>query len=123
MARRFRFALANRNVQKANRLANSGNYDEALGLLLEAVRLDPAFTEAHRALTEIYVVREDYRVGVPEPGFYREIMNTDAGKYGGTNVGNLGGVHAEAVPWNNRTHSIHLRLPPLAAVYFKYERW
>ena len=42
------------------------------------------------------VLREDYRVGVPEPGFYREIMNTDAEKYGGTNVGNLGGVHAEA---------------------------
>jgi cytochrome c-type biogenesis protein CcmH/NrfG len=34
--------------------------DEALGLLLEAVRLDPAFAEAHAALTEIYVVREDY---------------------------------------------------------------
>ena len=47
------------------------------------------------------VQRETYRVGVPEPGFYREIMNTDAEKYGGTNVGNLGGVHAEAIPWNN----------------------
>jgi cytochrome c-type biogenesis protein CcmH/NrfG len=35
--------------------------DEALGLLLEAVRLDPAFAEAHAALTEVYVVREDYR--------------------------------------------------------------
>ena len=69
------------------------------------------------------VLREDYRVGVPEPGFYREIMNTDAEKYGGTNVGNLGGVHAEAIPWNNRTHSINLRLPSLAAVYFKYEPW
>ena len=43
------------------------------------------------------VQRETHRVGVPEPGFYREIMNTDAEKYGGTNVGNLGGVHAEAV--------------------------
>jgi 1,4-alpha-glucan branching enzyme len=68
------------------------------------------------------VMRENYRVGVPEPGFYREIMNTDAEKYGGTNVGNLGGVYAEATPWGNHTHSINLRLPPLAAIYFKHER-
>jgi 1,4-alpha-glucan branching enzyme len=61
-------------------------------------------------------------VGVPEPGFYREIMNTDAERYGGTNVGNLGGVQAEAIPWGGHTHSIKLRLPPLAAVYFKHER-
>ncbi len=69
------------------------------------------------------VQREVYRVGVPEPGFYREIMNTDAEKYGGTNVGNLGGVHAEAVPWNNLPYSIHVRMPALGVIYFKHERW
>jgi 1,4-alpha-glucan branching enzyme len=69
------------------------------------------------------VLREDYRVGVPEPGYYREIMNTDAEMYGGTNVGNLGGVHAEAIPWNNHAYSINLRLPPLGALYLKHERW
>jgi 1,4-alpha-glucan branching enzyme len=69
------------------------------------------------------VLRESYRVGVPELGFYREIMNTDAEKYGGSNVGNLGGRHAEAIPWGNHPYSINLRLPPLAAVYFKHERW
>jgi 1,4-alpha-glucan branching enzyme len=69
------------------------------------------------------VLREDYRVGVPEGGFYREIMNTDAEKYGGTNVGNLGGVHAEAVAWGGHAYSINLRLPPLGTVYFKFERW
>lgn len=69
------------------------------------------------------VQRDAYRVGVPEPGFYREIMNTDAEKYGGTNVGNLGGVHAEAVPWNNLPYSIHVRLPALAVIYFKHQRW
>ena len=69
------------------------------------------------------VLREDYHVGVPEPGFYREILNTDAEKFGGTNVGNLGGVHAEPVPWGNRAHSINLRLPPLATLYLKHERW
>jgi 1,4-alpha-glucan branching enzyme len=69
------------------------------------------------------VQRETYRVGVPEPGFYREIMNTDAEKYGGTNVGNLGGVHAEAIPWNNHPYSIQLRMPALGVIYFKHERW
>jgi len=68
------------------------------------------------------VFREDYRVGVPELGFYREILNTDAEKYGGTNEGNLGGAHAEAIPWNNHPYSIKLRLPALAAIYFKHER-
>jgi 1,4-alpha-glucan branching enzyme len=67
------------------------------------------------------VVREDYRVGVPELGYYREAMNTDAERYGGTNVGNLGGVRAEAIPWGNHPYSLNLRLPPLAAVYFKHE--
>ena len=69
------------------------------------------------------VQRDSYRVGVPEPGFYREIMNTDAEKYGGTNVGNLGGVHAEAIPWNNNPYSILLRMPALGVIYFKHERW
>ena len=69
------------------------------------------------------VLRDAYRVGVPESGFYREILNTDAERYGGGNVGNLGGVHAEAIPWNERPYSILLRLPALGALYFKYERW
>jgi 1,4-alpha-glucan branching enzyme len=69
------------------------------------------------------VQRDAYRVGVPEPGFYREILNTDAERYGGSNVGNLGGVHAEAIPWNNKPYSILLKIPALAVVYFKHERW
>jgi 1,4-alpha-glucan branching enzyme len=68
------------------------------------------------------VVRENYRVGVPRAGFYREILNTDAQTYGGTNVGNLGGVPAERVPWLGRSHSLNLRLPPLALVFFKPDR-
>jgi 1,4-alpha-glucan branching enzyme len=69
------------------------------------------------------VQRDAYRVGVPEPGFYREILNTDAERYGGSNVGNLGGVHAEAIPWNNKPYSILLKMPALAVIYFKHERW
>lgn len=69
------------------------------------------------------VQRDAYRVGVLEPGFYREILNTDAERYGGTNMGNLGGVHAEAIPWNNKPYSILVKMPALAAIYFKHEQW
>ena len=68
------------------------------------------------------VMREDYRVGVPRPGFYREILNTDSKHYEGGDAGNAGGVQAEPIPWHDRPYSIKLRLPPLAALYFKPHR-
>jgi 1,4-alpha-glucan branching enzyme len=68
------------------------------------------------------VARDGYRVGVPQLGFYREILNTDSGYYEGSGVGNQGGVRAEPIPWSNRPYSVALRLPPLAAVYFKCVR-
>ena len=67
-------------------------------------------------------VRYNYRLGVPESGFWREIINTDAETYGGGNVGNYGGVRSENVPWMAREHSILIHLPPLATVAFKLER-
>ena len=67
------------------------------------------------------MVRHSYRLGVPRPGFYREIINTDAETYGGSNVGNLGGVKSEAVPWMAREQSILIQLPPLATLAFKLE--
>jgi 1,4-alpha-glucan branching enzyme len=68
------------------------------------------------------VVRYDYRLGVPESGSYRELINTDAETYGGSNVGNLGGVQTQGVPWMGREHSVLIHLPPLATVAFKLER-
>jgi 1,4-alpha-glucan branching enzyme len=65
------------------------------------------------------IPREGYRLGVPEPGHYDEILNTDAQLYGGSNVGNLGGVEAEEVPCHGRPFSILVSLPPLATVYFQ----
>ena len=65
------------------------------------------------------VVRESYRVGAPEPGFYQEILNTDAETYGGSNVGNCGGLEAEDHAWQGRSHSLPLRLPPLSVVGLK----
>ena len=68
------------------------------------------------------VVREEYRLGVPHAGFYREILNTDSRYYGGTDVGNDGGANAEPIPWNDRPYSIKLKLPPLAVLYLKPHR-
>ena len=62
------------------------------------------------------VPRENYRIGVPAAGFYREAINSDAELYGGTNVGNRGGVHSEPSSWMGRANSIPLALPPLAGV-------
>jgi 1,4-alpha-glucan branching enzyme len=67
------------------------------------------------------VVRGGYRLGVPKPGFYREILNTDAEAYGGGNVGNMGGVSSEPIPWQGREHSVQIELPPLAVVGFLIE--
>jgi 1,4-alpha-glucan branching enzyme len=67
------------------------------------------------------VVRREYRVGVPLPGRWREVLNSDAPFYGGSGVGNLGGVQAEAKPWHGRPHSISLTLPPLAFSLFAPE--
>lgn len=58
------------------------------------------------------VLREAYRVGVPEAGFWKEIFNSDAKEYGGLGFGNCGGIEAEAVPCDGRPFSIVVQLPP-----------
>jgi len=62
------------------------------------------------------VPRHGYRIGVPAPGPYRELLNSDAGVYGGSGLGNRGRVVAENVPCHGRPHSLGLELPPLGAV-------
>jgi len=61
----------------------------------------------------------NYRIGVPQPGFWKELLNSDASEYGGTGQGNLGGVEAAPIPLHGRPYSLTLTLPPLAAVFFK----
>jgi 1,4-alpha-glucan branching enzyme len=68
------------------------------------------------------VPREGYRVGVPAPGFYRELLNSDSALYGGGNMGNAGGLSSEPTPWQGQPHSILLTAPPLAVVFFKPDR-
>jgi 1,4-alpha-glucan branching enzyme len=66
-------------------------------------------------------VREGYRVGLPLPGRWREALNTDAELYGGSNVGNLGAVVAEARPLHGFAASAALTLPPLATLFLEYQ--
>jgi 1,4-alpha-glucan branching enzyme len=65
------------------------------------------------------VPRENYRLGVPVGGRWQELLNSDAQVYGGSGMGNFGGVQAEAHPFDGRAHSISITLPPLGAVFFK----
>jgi 1,4-alpha-glucan branching enzyme len=67
------------------------------------------------------VPRYGYRVGVPSGGFWRELLNSDAQEYGGSGMGNLGGVHADAQPTHGRPFSVSLTLPPLSALFLKPE--
>lgn len=65
------------------------------------------------------VIRDNYRVGVPEGGYYREILNTDAEIYGGSNVGNQGGVWAHPEQHAGRPFHVSLKLPPLGVLFLK----
>jgi len=65
------------------------------------------------------VPRHGYRVGVPCDTFYQELINSDSFFYGGSNLGNGGGVNAEPVPFSIFSHSITLTIPPLSALYLK----
>lgn len=65
------------------------------------------------------VPRTGYRVGVPRPGYYRELLNSDSEHYGGSNIGNGGGQSTENIPMHGHSQSLSLTLPPLATVMFK----
>jgi 1,4-alpha-glucan branching enzyme len=67
------------------------------------------------------VTRYNYRVGVPRGGYWKEMLNSDAGEYGGSGQGNLGGVEATTVPSHGRGSSLSLVIPPLGIVFFKNE--
>jgi 1,4-alpha-glucan branching enzyme len=68
------------------------------------------------------VPRENYRLGLPRSGRWHELVNTDADTYGGSNVGNMGGVEAGAIPWHSQPFSAEVTLPPLGVVWLAPER-
>ncbi|HEU4353393.1 MAG TPA: 1,4-alpha-glucan branching protein GlgB [Burkholderiales bacterium] len=65
--------------------------------------------------------RRNYRIGVPQGGRWREILNSDAEYYGGSGAGNYGGADAQPMPYEEFSQSLTLTLPPLAVLLFKPE--
>jgi 1,4-alpha-glucan branching enzyme len=61
----------------------------------------------------------DYRIGVPKPGVYREIFNSDAVEFGGSGQINGAAIQAEPVPWHGRPWSIRVTVPPVGGAVFK----
>jgi 1,4-alpha-glucan branching enzyme len=68
------------------------------------------------------VPRAAYRIGVPEAGRYKELLNSDSARYAGSNMGNAGGVTTEPVAAHGHPQSLRLVLPPLAGLILKWER-
>ena len=73
------------------------------------------------ALINMTPVERRYRIGLPDAGLWREVLNTDASVYGGGNRGNLGGVSTEKTPWNGQVQSALVTLPPLSALYLQQD--
>jgi 1,4-alpha-glucan branching enzyme len=67
------------------------------------------------------VPRENYRVGAPLPGLYRELINSDAACYGGSGAGAGGRVTSDPEPWHGQPCSLNLSLPPLGMLVLKPE--
>lgn len=67
------------------------------------------------------VVKRDYRLGLPQAGYWRELLNSDSIEYGGSNVGNLGGVKAETMGSHHQPYSARFTLPPLSISVFQTE--
>lgn len=65
------------------------------------------------------VYRENYRIGVPQKRFYKEVLNSDAEIYWGSNKGNWGGLWSDERPWHGLPYSLNLNLPPLSTIIFK----
>ena len=63
--------------------------------------------------------RDSYRLGVPRPGYYAEMLNSDADIYGGGNIGNLGGTYSEPIAMHGHPQSITVRIPPLGLVILR----
>jgi 1,4-alpha-glucan branching enzyme len=63
------------------------------------------------------VPRTGYRVGLPTPGRWAELLNTDGAEWGGSGLGNLGAVDATETPWHGQPYSALVTLPPLAVLW------
>ena len=68
------------------------------------------------------VLRTNYKVGVPSPGVWKEVLNSDAKEYGGGGRGNMGEVRSSPIAIHGRSHSVSLTLPPLSIIILRNER-
>jgi 1,4-alpha-glucan branching enzyme len=79
--------------------------------------------DPHQHLVTVFnftpVPRAEYRIGVPAPGYYAEILNSDAAMFGGSNMGNRGGVASEPIAAHGFEQSVRLVVPPLGCLYLK----
>ncbi|MBQ3714162.1 MAG: 1,4-alpha-glucan branching protein GlgB [Fibrobacter sp.] len=96
--------------------------DDADNSIVSFVRKDDHGNQILCVFNFTPVVRYNYRLGAPTRGKWKEIFNTDSDMFGGSNVGNFGEVWTQDVPWQNRDCSLNIKLPPLAAVFFRLER-
>jgi 1,4-alpha-glucan branching enzyme len=88
--------------------------------VLVFVRQDSAGTGRLLVILNLTPVpRYNYRIGLPQAGQWNEILNSDAGIYAGGNLGNLGGVTAQNIGWQNQPWSASITLPPMGVVVFK----
>lgn len=95
------------------------DHDDADNSLFSFIRRDRNGEEVIVLINATPVPRPGYRLGIPNPGFYEEIFNSDSELYGGSNIGSYGGIPSQDVGAHGRPHSIEVNLPPLATAMFK----
>jgi 1,4-alpha-glucan branching enzyme len=95
------------------------DHNDAKHSLFSFVRKSQSGEIIVAAVNATPVPREGYRLGVIEPGFYEEILNSDSELYGGSNVGSGGGIPAQDIEAHGKPWSIQVSIPPLATVWFK----
>ncbi|MFH1031314.1 MAG: 1,4-alpha-glucan branching protein GlgB [Chloroflexota bacterium] len=96
------------------------DFSDADGSIVSFIRKGKSTADVIMAVCNFTPVpRFNYRIGVPRNGFWQEVLNSDASAYGGSGLGNLGGIAAEQIPIHHRLNSINLTLPPLSILFFK----
>jgi 1,4-alpha-glucan branching enzyme len=95
--------------------------DDADNSVFSYARHAPGMPSHLVVLNMTPVPRHDYRIGVERPGRWRELLNSDAALYGGSNIGNAGQVQTDAIPAHGQDFSLTLTLPPLGAMIFAPE--
>ncbi|NLY41699.1 MAG: 1,4-alpha-glucan branching enzyme, partial [Desulfovibrionales bacterium] len=99
------------------------NCDDAEQSVLSYFRTDAAGHAILVVCNFTPVIRENYAVGVPTDGIWREMLNSDSHVYGGSGIGNMGAVRAEPIPVHDRPYSVNLLVPPLSVIMFTQDTY